>query len=522
MLALFAVLAVVHTWPLITNPAVLSRNDNADTMLIEWSLAWVAHQLPRDPLHLFDANIFYPARYSLAFSEHLFVPALMGAPLQWLGASPVLVYNILLMAGFALTGWTTSLVIRAWTGDSWAGILGGCVVSFNAHTLTRLPHLQAMHTEFLPLALLSLDGVLRDPRLKEGLRLSGLFVLQALTSNYHMVFSAIALVASALARPLDWLRWQKRQALPVLLLAAVISAAAVFPFLLPYYHARETYGLVRTLDEVSMYAAKPDDYLSTGARIHYYTWGESFYSRSGSSLFPGFAALGLTALAVATGVAFKDARARMCLAFGIAGFLISFGTKLPGYYFLYQAFPLLQGIRGTNRLGFLVIIAVGMLAAFGLVWLRERFYGARWIGALSVALIALVNVEALRAPIWYKRFEGIPRIYDRLAAERTIAVAEFPFHAPQASARNAHYMVYSTRHWKPILNGHSAFIPGHYVRFHSELAGFPDPRSMNALRTAGVTHVVVHHHAFGRNLEGAHGLRLIASEDGITLYRLTR
>src|SRR5437868_11161364 len=104
-LVLFLLLAILHLWPLAIHPGTLSRNDNGDTLLIEWSLAWVAHQLPLDPLHLFDANIFYPARHTLAFSEHLFTLALMGAPLRWLGASPVLVYNLLLLAGFALTGW---------------------------------------------------------------------------------------------------------------------------------------------------------------------------------------------------------------------------------------------------------------------------------------------------------------------------------------------------------------------------------------------------------------------------------
>ena len=54
-------LAIVHTWPLALNLAHLSRNDNGDAQLNEWILAWVAHQLPRDPIHLFEANIFYPA-----------------------------------------------------------------------------------------------------------------------------------------------------------------------------------------------------------------------------------------------------------------------------------------------------------------------------------------------------------------------------------------------------------------------------------------------------------------------------
>ena len=69
-----------------TAPGTLSRNDNGDAQLNEWIMAWVAHQLPRAPARLFNANIFYPAHDTLAFSEPLIVPALMGAPLP--GSAP--------------------------------------------------------------------------------------------------------------------------------------------------------------------------------------------------------------------------------------------------------------------------------------------------------------------------------------------------------------------------------------------------------------------------------------------------
>ena len=57
----------------------------------------------------------------------------MGAPLFWAGASPVLTYNLLLIAGFALTGWAMCLVIARWTGDWIAGVAAGIVMGFNAH-----------------------------------------------------------------------------------------------------------------------------------------------------------------------------------------------------------------------------------------------------------------------------------------------------------------------------------------------------------------------------------------------------
>src|SRR5262245_26085903 len=159
-LALFVLLAIVHTWPLATAPGRLSRNDTEDTIHHEWILAWDAHQFVHDPLHLFDANIFYTERDTLAYSAHLIPQALMVSPLLLSGASPVLAYNLLLIGGLALTGWTASLVVARWTGSPLAGILSGSLMAFNAFTLTRFPEIQDQHLEFFPPALWALDRLL--------------------------------------------------------------------------------------------------------------------------------------------------------------------------------------------------------------------------------------------------------------------------------------------------------------------------------------------------------------------------
>src|SRR3954465_3812338 len=129
--ALCMLLAIVHTWPLATAPGTLSRNDNNDAQLNEWIMAWVAHQLPRAPSQLFNANIFFPARHALAFSEPLIVPALLGAPVAWAGGSPVLVMNLMVIAGFALTAFAGFTLVYRWTGDPIAGVLTGATFAFN-------------------------------------------------------------------------------------------------------------------------------------------------------------------------------------------------------------------------------------------------------------------------------------------------------------------------------------------------------------------------------------------------------
>lgn len=76
----------------------------------------------------------------------MIVPAMMGAPLQWIGVSPVLVYNVLIWLGFTLSAWSMS----SWTGSPAAGVISGALFACNAHLLTRFAHLQAIHVEFIP------------------------------------------------------------------------------------------------------------------------------------------------------------------------------------------------------------------------------------------------------------------------------------------------------------------------------------------------------------------------------------
>jgi hypothetical protein len=520
--ALFAGLAIVQTWPLATNPARLSRNDNADTVLNEWILAWIAHQLANNPLRLFDANIFYPERHSLAFSEPLIVQSLLGAPLMWLGASPVLVYNLVLLAGLALTGFAMAVVVARWTGDWCAGVTSGIVVAFNAHTLTRLPHLQAQHAEFLPLALFTFDSLLRMPRWKTAVQLGFCYVLQALTSIYLLVFTTVALAVAFFVRPEDWIAGRfKRLALP-LGIAAALAVLALLPFLLPYWSLR-TEGFERSLDEVGWFSASAPDYWSTPSRLH--GWLETS-ARGSTSLFPGAVALGLAGIGcLAGGQALRDRRLRMSVVFGLAGFVLSFGPIVPGYSILYTALPIFQAVRGAARFGYLAIVAVAIAAGFGVAALRQRLF--RWPQlrlAGSYVVVAMVFLEPLAAPITYERFEGIPAVYKDVAGETSAVVADMPFPPPEAIFRNAPYMLGSTLHFKPMLNGYSGFLPPSYVAHYAQLASFPSAESIAALRRIGVTHIFVHRDRLTADAAGAvarlPGLHAMSEQGSIALYRL--
>jgi len=518
--SLFVVLAVVHTWPLATNPGRLSRNDNADTLLNEWTMAWVAHQLPRDPLHLFDANIFHPDRDALAYSEALVLQGALAAPLLWFGASPVLAYNVILIGGFALTGLAMCWVVSRWTGDVVAGVAAGVIVAFNAHTITRLPHIQALHGEMLPLALLAFDGVLRTRRRSWAVWLALALVLQALASIYLLVFTITAIVVAALVRPEDWTGARFTRVAPSIAGAATLAAVALLPILLPYWTLHEQ-GFARSLDEAALYSASLRDYVTTPAR--WYSWAGGT-----AALFPGAVALALALTSLGRGgLALRDARARMCLAAGIVGVALSFGPAvIPGYERLYTTLPWLRAVRATSRFGYLGIVAVAVLAGFGLASLRHalaRRKRARL--ALSVASVALLAIEPLAAPIGYVPFDGVREIYTRPRSEPGAVVVELPLPTPDVIHRNAPFMLNATAHWKPMLNGYSGFVPPSYYRHVEALQHFPSEASIAYLRATRVTHLFVHLDQLSpagvRALESQTAFRREATDGVVALYRPT-
>jgi len=73
--ALAVVTTVVLTYPLAFQLGSGGRVDAEDGLFSIWNIAWVARTVVADPTELFHANIFYPHRNALAFSEVNLLPA---------------------------------------------------------------------------------------------------------------------------------------------------------------------------------------------------------------------------------------------------------------------------------------------------------------------------------------------------------------------------------------------------------------------------------------------------------------
>ncbi len=66
---------------------------------------------------------------------------------------------------------------------------------------------------------------------------------------------------------------------------------------------------------------------------------------------------------------------------------------------------------------------------------------------------------------------------------------------PKAEAMpglDPHYVFESTFHWRPLVNGYTAFVPPRYVDFLTAMEKFPDEKAGAALRASGAQVVAVH------------------------------
>ncbi len=280
---LFLILALGHLWPLSMAPWRLALHRNADTMVSEWLVSWPAQTLGRGSLQLFDTNIFWPEPQTLTYGDPVLVPALLAAPLRWLGASPVLAFNLMTLVGLVATATACGAVARRWVGGPEA-VLAGVLGAFNVHLLTRLPHLPATHLWGVPLALLCADAMVESPSWRRAGTLALVVAASAATSMYTLtlvcfVVGIVGSVALITRRHGDGQAITRRRRergehvgatrWTIVRLAGALVAGLIlaWPVLLPYLRFARA-GHERPLEVVAQFSATPSAYLSTPAWLH--------------------------------------------------------------------------------------------------------------------------------------------------------------------------------------------------------------------------------------------------------------
>jgi hypothetical protein len=297
---LYVALTLLFAYPLSFAPADHVLSPSSDTRLWMWTLEWDSHAFLHQPFSIFDANIFYPQRGTLAYSENLIGSAFFAAPVLWTTGNPVLALNVVALLSCVLCALGAWLLARRLGIGEAGAVLCGLIFAFSPPRFLRIGQFHLTTIQWVPFSLAFLHAYLDDGR-RRDLRLAiGFFTLQALTSGHGAIFLLVAIVCLlacrlALGEPIRPLRRIRDVGLPGLLLIA-----PVFFLLHAYRIAQVGAGLRRTLADSLPFTAVPASFLASPSHVNAWllnlTGHSAINAEANAYLFPGYLPL-LLALA---------------------------------------------------------------------------------------------------------------------------------------------------------------------------------------------------------------------------------
>ena len=501
-----------------------------DPLLTTWILAWDVHKLFTDPQNLFQANIFYPYKNVLAYSENLLASSLLAAPILILSRNPILAHNGVFLLSFILSGFGTYLLVRHLTCNPYAGLFSGIIFAFSPYKFSHLGHLQLLTTQWIPFCFLFLHRLLETHRWRDLFLFWLFFILQALSSSYYALFLSFSLgiwlVAYGLISRRNFLSslWSKLGGF------VILSVLVLYPVSRPYFKVQEEMGFTRTLEEVKLFSADLKNYLGVPHFNKLYGKVLVRFAKTEAMLFPGTLALlfaGLGILLVIRHLKWKAPSLERSLflksvpiigAYGsmiISAGILSlgpqphfFGITFEGpYQILYHYVPGFQGLRVPSRWGMMVSFGLSVLAGYGVLpllrnpgssernkkylsFLRAPFLVCGILSALLVMEYNTTPISLHKVPVG----EQVPEVYRWLAKqEGDFPIFELPLQSNlQDYWREAPYVYFSTYHWKKLINGYSGFSPPLAILIHQVMEAFPDETSLQILQRLGTRYLIIH------------------------------
>ncbi|MCW3030071.1 MAG: hypothetical protein JWM66_204, partial [Solirubrobacterales bacterium] len=516
------VLAVVTSWPLVAHMSSRIAPDNGDPVRTAWQISWVGHAILHDPLHLFDANAFYPHPLSLAFSDSL----LGYGPAAFFGSGTIAAlvrYNALFLFAWSLCFVGAYLLARELGLRKLGAAAAGAAFAYAPYRVTEAGHLHVISSGGIALALfLLLRGYRRSSR---GLVIAGWLVSAwqiSLGFTLGLQFAYLMAVLALLAA-IHWWR-AGRPALPRGLV--VITAIGILLVGLvtvyearPYLKVSHDYPTAkRTLREVKNYSSGPAAWVSASSENR--VWGSvtagaraHVHSKNEDVFFAGGLILALALVGLAAPLYTRRLRIGLAVGFVVVA-VLALGLGLTGagypYRLLYDYAPGWNGVRVPGRVFTLATLFLALLAGAGAQLLAVRAGAAlarfgrldpadgehsdagghrRGLSAatLSAAVGLLLAVGIVGEGAGHLGHPVVPQ-----PARAEIGLRGPLLDLPTDGALDRIWQYFSTNGFYDIPIGNSTFDIPSVDDLRGGVHGFPDKASVEKLRYYGIRTVVLH------------------------------
>lgn len=149
-----AAAVAIFFWPLILH--IGSYSPGGDAMFNAWEMRRNQNCILRQHCPVYtDANIFFPNKDTMLYSESQLSAGAITLPLYFLSDNPILAYNLLTVVSFFLAGWFMYLLAKRLSrGNEYWSIIAGLLFAFAPVRLAAIFHLQNLSIMCLPLAVL--------------------------------------------------------------------------------------------------------------------------------------------------------------------------------------------------------------------------------------------------------------------------------------------------------------------------------------------------------------------------------
>lgn len=295
---LFAVLTVLMTYPIAFNVTSSIPGDVGDPLEVIWILSWDVHKILQfDFANLFDANIFYPYKYTLAYSEHMIGSAIFAMPIIAFFKNPVLAYNIIFLMSMTLSGIGMYLLAFYYTGNRLAAFCAGVIFAYFPCRFGHLGHLHFQVAQWIPFTFLYFNKYFETGRYKHLLLFTLFFILQFFSNGYYALFLAF-FVTILICIEFYNRGFSNRALFYKLGLFFLLSAIFILPVFYPYIKLKHEMGFTRSLGESTMYSADIFSYLAAPSINR--PWGKitSIFLKPEGDIFLGLTAMILAAFGI--------------------------------------------------------------------------------------------------------------------------------------------------------------------------------------------------------------------------------
>ncbi|MBU4175775.1 MAG: hypothetical protein KKE90_09550 [Actinobacteria bacterium] len=506
----FLLVTFFLTWPLVVRFTGSIYGIPSDNLGIIWQMWWARNATGLGASASFCPLIGFPFGTAFGFCRMEPLAALTERFLL-LFASEIVVYNLLTLSGFFLSGVTMYYLVRYLTGDRRVAFFGGFAYMITGwHAYQALFYNRLAAIQWIPLYILMLLKFIKKPSVKTAvlLWLSALLVAgMSIHFGLFMVIFTAAFLAGRLAhkRISERLRrrregiegkapWELNRKTLLLSLAVVLALMVVLaPFAYEGLFSGQASDQEWSKTPIAGELRTETEYVQNSARPLDYLWPDPYNPflgritrKFGPDMFRGFneslnvgwvllalAVLGMVFMTRRTGGARTGGENRhiawgflvaalVCFVFSLRPFISIGGVRIPLPSTLLSIFAPL--FRWYLRLGIVVILCSIVLACLGLSTLLDKVKRSRR-AILLVVLTAILAMESIIVPP-FRTFDTkqTPLLFEKLASVKDgAAVAFYPLQEAGTFPTSA-LLFYQRQSKAPMLNAAGSSTDGETLR----------------------------------------------------------